>query len=100
MLLSAYSAARAASKRMQPCRVMSFNVRTSAMDGKDGDNCWDNRKAVVADIVLNHRPAVCGMQVRSCFDSNTPRSSRVIPAGQKQWQDRQGAVTSACNYHP
>jgi hypothetical protein len=24
-------------------RVMSFNVRTSGMDAKDGDNCWDNR---------------------------------------------------------
>lgn len=44
-------------------RVMSFNVRTSAMDSKDGDNCWDNRKAVVASIVANQRPAVCGMQV-------------------------------------
>jgi hypothetical protein len=44
---------------------MSFNVRTSAMDDKDGDNRWDNRKATVAGIVANHRPAVCGMQVRA-----------------------------------
>lgn len=43
-------------------KVMSFNVRTSAMDDKDGDNRWDNRKATVAGIVANHRPAVCGMQ--------------------------------------
>jgi hypothetical protein len=44
---------------------MSFNIRTSAMDDKDGENCWDNRKATVASIVANHKPAVCGMQVSS-----------------------------------
>lgn len=44
---------------------MSFNVRTSAMDEKDGDNCWDNRKETVAGIIANHRPALCGMQVGS-----------------------------------
>lgn len=43
---------------------MSFNIRTSAMDHADGDNCWDNRKETVANIILNQRPAVAGLQVR------------------------------------
>lgn len=45
---------------------MSFNIRTSAMDHQDGDNCWDNRKETVGNIILNQRPAVAGLQVRVC----------------------------------
>lgn len=48
-------------------RVMSFNIRTSAMDSKDGENAWDNRKETVAEIVKKYRPAVVGMQVCVCW---------------------------------
>lgn len=64
---------------------MSFNVRTSAMDAQDGDNCWDNRKAVVASIVANQRPAVCGMQVRLRIDAVTCQNHAVIGNGVLCW---------------
>lgn len=95
MLLLAYSAAHAASKRMHQCRVMSFNVRTSAMDSKDGDNCWDNRKAVVAGIVLNQRPAVCGMQVRLAGNC---RTTTVFAAVVQSKQGRAEAVCARCRH--
>jgi hypothetical protein len=52
---------------------MSFNIRTSAMDAQDGENCWDNRKETVANIILNQRPAVAGLQVR-----RTPRACHYV----------------------
>lgn len=49
---------------------MSFNVRTSGGDPNDGDNCWDNRKAVVAQILQKYQPVVFGLQVKH-FNAGT-----------------------------
>jgi endonuclease/exonuclease/phosphatase family metal-dependent hydrolase len=39
--------------------VMSFNIRTSL--GRDGDNIWPNRKALVADTIRQFSPHVVGL---------------------------------------
>jgi hypothetical protein len=49
---------------------MSFNVRTSGGDPHDGDNCWDNRKEVVGQIMQKYQPAVAGLQVGEHAESS------------------------------
>lgn len=45
---------------------MSFNVRMDTE--KDGDNRWDCRKEVVANIIRSQHPLVFGLQVRpACY---------------------------------
>ncbi len=40
--------------------VMTFNIRTAA--GRDGDNAWPNRKALLVETIERHAPQVVGMQ--------------------------------------
>jgi endonuclease/exonuclease/phosphatase family metal-dependent hydrolase len=40
--------------------VMTFNIRTAA--GRDGDNAWPNRKALLVDTIERYAPQVIGMQ--------------------------------------
>ncbi len=40
--------------------VMTFNIRTSA--GRDGDNAWPNRKALLVETIEQYAPQVVGMQ--------------------------------------
>ena len=40
--------------------VMTFNIRTS--NGRDGDNAWPNRKALVAETIERFAPHVVGLQ--------------------------------------
>ncbi len=41
-------------------RVMTFNIRYG--DAGDGENSWDNRKAIVRDVIHYHKPGIIGMQ--------------------------------------
>ena len=43
-----------------PIDVMTFNIRTS--NGRDGDNAWPNRKALVAETIERFAPQVVGLQ--------------------------------------
>ena len=43
-----------------PLDVMTFNIRTS--NGRDGDNAWPNRKALVAETIQRFAPHVVGLQ--------------------------------------
>lgn len=40
--------------------VMTFNIRTA--NGRDGDNAWPNRRALVADTIRACAPQVVGLQ--------------------------------------
>lgn len=40
--------------------VMTFNIRTA--NGRDGENAWRHRKALVAEIIQRHAPHVVGLQ--------------------------------------
>ena len=40
--------------------VMTFNIRTAA--GRDGDNAWPNRKALLVETIERYAPQVVGMQ--------------------------------------
>lgn len=40
--------------------VMTFNIRTAI--GRDGDNVWPNRKALVAETIRGFSPQVVGLQ--------------------------------------
>ncbi len=40
--------------------VMTFNIRTAA--GRDGDDAWPNRKALLVETIERHAPQVVGMQ--------------------------------------
>ena len=42
-------------------KIMSFNVRTSAMD-KNTPNHWDNRKDACIALIKDHRPSIIGLQ--------------------------------------
>ena len=42
-------------------KIMSFNVRTSAMD-KNTPNHWDNRKEACIALIKDHRPSIIGLQ--------------------------------------
>lgn len=42
-------------------KIMSFNVRTSAMD-KNTTNHWDNRKDACIALIKDHRPSIIGLQ--------------------------------------
>ena len=50
----------AASTETIPVSVMTFNIRTSL--GRDGDNIWPNRKALVAETIRHYSPQVVGLQ--------------------------------------
>jgi endonuclease/exonuclease/phosphatase family metal-dependent hydrolase len=41
-------------------RVMSYNIRNSS--AKDGENCWTNRKELVASMIRFHHAGLVGMQ--------------------------------------
>lgn len=43
-----------------PIDVMTFNIRTAA--GRDGDNAWPNRKALLAETIERYAPQVLGLQ--------------------------------------
>ena len=43
-----------------PINVMTFNIRTAI--GRDGDNAWPNRKALVAETIQRFAPHVVGLQ--------------------------------------
>ena len=43
-----------------PIDVMTFNIRTA--NGRDGDNAWPNRKALVAETIQRFAPHVVGLQ--------------------------------------
>ena len=43
-----------------PLGVMTFNIRTA--NGRDGDNAWRNRKALVAETISRFAPHVVGLQ--------------------------------------
>lgn len=47
-------------RRMQPLRLMSFNLRRDVE--RDGDNRWAQRRAAVAALVRRHAPHVLGTQ--------------------------------------
>ena len=40
--------------------VMTFNIRTAA--GRDGDNAWPNRKALLVETIERYAPQLVGMQ--------------------------------------
>ncbi len=42
-------------------KIMSFNVRTSAMD-KNTPNHWDNRKEACIALIKDHKPTILGVQ--------------------------------------
>ena len=42
-------------------KIMSFNVRTSAMD-KDTPNHWNNRRAACVELIRDHMPDILGVQ--------------------------------------
>lgn len=46
-------------------RVMSFNIRQG--NGQDGDNRWEFRKDLVADLIRNESPDVIGLQEAYAF---------------------------------
>lgn len=41
-------------------RVMSFNIRYP--EPSDGANIWENRRALVAEVIDRYQPDVCGLQ--------------------------------------
>ena len=43
-----------------PLKVMSFNIRYD--NPNDGINAWDNRKSQLTKFILEHEPAIIGMQ--------------------------------------
>ena len=43
-----------------PLDVMTFNIRTAM--GRDGDNVWRNRRALVAETIRRSNPHVVGLQ--------------------------------------
>jgi endonuclease/exonuclease/phosphatase family metal-dependent hydrolase len=49
-----------AAARVAALGIMTFNIRTSL--GRDGDNIWPNRKALVAATIRSYAPAVIGLQ--------------------------------------
>lgn len=42
--------------------IMSYNIRTSNANEKDGIHGWENRKEAAVKMLLNERPDVVGMQ--------------------------------------
>ena len=46
----------------QPMTVISFNIRYNSYNNIDGENGWPNRKAAVARMILEERPAAIGLQ--------------------------------------
>ena len=56
--LSAGAALRASAQ--VPLDVMTFNIRTA--NGRDGDNAWANRKALVVETIEQFSPQVLGLQ--------------------------------------
>lgn len=57
---------------------MSFNVRMDT--DQDGDNRWDNRKEVVAEIIRKNRPLAFGLQVGgfACSTASAAASMLVL----------------------
>lgn len=58
LLASATSAA--AQTTADPLRVMSFNIRYGT--ASDGDDVWQNRRDLVADVIRDFGPAILGVQ--------------------------------------
>lgn len=46
----------------QELKVISFNIRYNSWDNIDGENGWPNRKAAVAKMINEERPAAIGLQ--------------------------------------
>ena len=48
-------------------KIMSFNLRTSAMD-KNTSNHWDNRRAACVELIRDHKPDILGVQEATYTD--------------------------------
>lgn len=48
-------------------KIMSFNLRTSAMD-KNTSNHWDNRRAACVELIRDHMPDILGVQEATYTD--------------------------------
>lgn len=46
----------------QEMKIISFNIRYNSWENIDGENGWPNRKAAVARMILEERPAAIGLQ--------------------------------------
>ena len=46
----------------QPMKIISFNIRYNSCNNIDGENGWPNRKAAVARMINEERPAAIGLQ--------------------------------------
>ena len=66
----------------QELKIISFNIRYNSWDNIDGENGWPNRKAAVAKMILEERPAAIGLQEAlidqlQYLDSNLPGYKRI-----------------------
>ena len=59
LLVAAFGAAPPATAQV-PLDVMTFNIRTAS--GRDGDNAWPHRKALVVETIERFLPQVVGLQ--------------------------------------
>jgi len=50
------------SAQSQDMKIISFNIRYNSWNNIDGVNGWHNRKAAVARMILDERPAAIGLQ--------------------------------------
>ena len=66
----------------QEMKIISFNIRYNSWNNIDGENGWPNRKAAVARMILEKRPAAIGLQEAlidqlQYLDSNLPTYRRI-----------------------
>lgn len=54
-------------------RVMSFNIRYGT--AQDGENCWENRREMVFDVIRRQRPDVIGLQEALRFQLDEMRAA-------------------------
>ncbi len=59
----------------EPLRVMSFNIRYGTAG--DGENAWDNRKALVAETIQEYGPVLIGLQ--ECIDFQAEYLVEALP---------------------
>ena len=66
----------------QELKIVSFNIRYNSWNNIDGPNGWPYRKAAVAKMILEERPAAIGLQEAlidqlQYLDSNLPGYRRI-----------------------
>ena len=66
----------------QELKIISFNIRYNSWNNIDGPNGWPYRKAAVAKMILEERPAAIGLQEAlidqlQYLDSNLPGYRRI-----------------------